>query len=160
MRYSTLAIALLCLSCGMVCVLAQTPAVVPAPRPGGLQTVSSVIGSRVQIGGTAYGTVSDIVLNDAGCLEYVVVANGDAYYVAPWGLAQWDGGAHVLTIPTSPTVLQQTRWSRAEWPSVSYGVLNERVGRAWPSGRVRGVDRGPGPNPQGARPVPGPVPPR
>lgn len=164
MRYFTLAIALLSLSSGMLCVLAQTPDVVPAPapRPSGLQTVSSIIGSRVQVSGTAYGTVSDIVLNDAGCLEYVVVSNGDAYYVAPWGLTQYDGGAHVITIPAPVSTLEQTRWSRAEWPAVSYGVLNERVGRAWPSGRVRGVDRGPGPvpapGPRGKRALPGPVP--
>ena len=50
-----------------------------------------VLGTKVSIsGGTEIGTVEDLVFDDAGNLEYMVVENGGKLITVPWEAAKFD----------------------------------------------------------------------
>ena len=50
-----------------------------------------VLGTKVSIsGGTAIGTVEDLVFDDAGNLEYMIVDNGGKLITVPWEAATFD----------------------------------------------------------------------
>jgi sporulation protein YlmC with PRC-barrel domain len=50
-----------------------------------------VLGTKVSIsGGTEIGTVEDLVFDDAGNLEYMIVDNGGKLITAPWEAAKFD----------------------------------------------------------------------
>src|SRR4051794_2434675 len=67
-----------------------------------IHTVTSVIGSSVRLqGGGDYGKIQDIVLNDSGCLEYVVVAYEDQYYVVPWTVAKVNYQERTILLDTT-----------------------------------------------------------
>src|SRR4029453_15206431 len=54
-----------------------------------IRTITTVIGSAVRLqGGGNYGKIEDVVINDSGCVEYVVIANEDQYYAVPWSVAK------------------------------------------------------------------------
>lgn len=105
-----------------------------------IRTVSSVIGSSVKLqDGTAYGKIEDIVLNDSGCLEYVVVTYEDSYYVVPWTVTRVDYQAHSILLNTTPQILRQVIFSRNDWRGVTYDTISRRTRQVFssPSGDVR-----------------------
>src|SRR5205814_9517095 len=53
--------------------------------------VKDILGSRITIqGGTAVGTVDDLVLSDDGYVEYLVVNSDGKYVLVPWEAARGD----------------------------------------------------------------------
>lgn len=76
---------------------AQPPAQPGQVRPIEKEVVTAtfrakeVLGTKVSIsGGTAIGTVEDLVFDDAGNLEYMVVENGGKLITVPWEAAKFD----------------------------------------------------------------------
>jgi hypothetical protein len=78
---------------GMGAVLAQQSDPLPPGAPGAPEgqretiRAKQVLGSKVNIqGDMAVGTVDDIVLDDHGNVDYLIVANSDGRLVTvPWG---------------------------------------------------------------------------
>ena len=51
---------------------------------------SALLGSKVSIRGKEeLGKVSDLVLDDRGCVEYLVVRYGEKFLPVPWGAVSW-----------------------------------------------------------------------
>jgi hypothetical protein len=64
---------------------------------------SQIIGATVNLrGGSRFGTVSDLVLGDGGCVDYVVASYGNEFVPIPWGVAMWVPGQRVLTVDIDP----------------------------------------------------------
>jgi len=58
-----------------------------------------VLGTRVNIrGGTAVGTVDDIVLSDEGVVEYLIVAHEGKMVTVPWEAAKFDYEKRAATV--------------------------------------------------------------
>ena len=75
---------------------AQTPTPVPG-SPAPVQGANSqfrakqILGTSIMIqGNTAVGTVDDLVFDDAGNLEYLIVANEGKLSTVPWEAAKFD----------------------------------------------------------------------
>ena len=75
---------------------AQTPTPVPG-SPAPVQGANSqfrakqILGTSIMIqGNTAVGTVDDLVFDDAGNLEYLIVDNGGKLTTVPWEAAMFD----------------------------------------------------------------------
>jgi sporulation protein YlmC with PRC-barrel domain len=75
------------------------PAQPVQPRPAEKEVATptfrakEVLGTKVSItGGTEIGTVEDLVFDDAGNLEYMVVENGGKLITVPWEAAKFDLG--------------------------------------------------------------------
>jgi len=102
-----------------------------APATPGVRRASTVLGARVSLqGGDAVGKVTDLVINDDGCIDYVVVASEDNYVLVPWsaGTVNFAERTIVLDIP-------QNRWrevptfTRDRWPDLSDARYTQRVQR-------------------------------
>jgi len=64
-----------------------------------------VLGTKVSItGGTEIGTVEDLVFDDAGNLEYMVVDNGGKLITVPWEAAKFDLGKKTATLSITQDV--------------------------------------------------------
>jgi len=93
-----------------------------------IHTVTSVIGSSVQLqGGGNYGKIQDIVLNDSGCLEYVVVAYEDQYYAVPWTVATVNYQERSIVLNTTQQDLRQVGFSRNDWRGVTYDQVSQKA---------------------------------
>ncbi len=89
----------------------RTRKAVPTPSAGlqgrdlGNQILrgSQIMGATVNLrGGSRFGTVSDFVLADSGCVEYVIASYGNQYAPIPWGVAMWVPGQRVLSVDIDP----------------------------------------------------------
>ena len=64
-----------------------------------VRRLSMVIGGAVQIAnGVSVGKIEDVVLNDSGCIAYVVVVYRDQYVAIPWSVATVDFGRRIVTV--------------------------------------------------------------
>lgn len=125
------------LVCGLVLVAAG-PAAGQEARPGELRKVSQIIGSSVLLQDNAsYGKVEDIVLNEDGCIEYVVVSREDRYALMPWGVATVDYGQRTVVFDVTPQVVQPLFFARDAWPNVADPQFNRRVGDAFGPRAIR-----------------------
>ena len=81
----------------------------PAAQPGAQPTTGAdasntfrakqVLGSKVMIAGnTGIGTVDDIVFDDAGNLEYLIVMDGTKLVTVPWEAAKFNLTEKVATV--------------------------------------------------------------
>jgi len=98
-------------------VFAQATRPVPVPvQPGQARPVEKevttptfrakeVLGTKVSItGGTAIGTVEDLVFDDAGNLEYMIVDNGGKLITVPWEAATFDLGKKTAVLSITQEV--------------------------------------------------------
>ena len=59
-----------------------------------------ILGTQIMIqGNTAIGTVDDLVFDDAGNLEYLVVDNGGKLTTVPWEAARFDRDKKMAVLP-------------------------------------------------------------
>ncbi len=64
-----------------------------------------VLGTKVYIAGeTQVGTVDDLVFDDAGNLEYLVVDNGGKLITVPWEAAKFDLAKKMAVLSITPDV--------------------------------------------------------
>ena len=99
-----------------------------------IRTVSTVIGSSVKLqSGDTYGKIEDIVLNDSGCLEYVVVAYEDQYYVVPWTVAKVNYQERSILLNTTQQDIRQVAFSRNDWRGVSYDQVSQKARQVYSS---------------------------
>ena len=84
---------------------AQTPTPVPG-SPAPVQGANSqfrakqILGTSIMIqGNTAVGTVDDLVFDEAGNLEYLIVANEGKLSTVPWEAAKFDLEKKMAVLP-------------------------------------------------------------
>ena len=82
---------------------AQVPATgSPAPVKGANSQfrAKQILGSQIMIqGNTAVGTVDDLVFDEAGNLEYLVVENAGKLSTVPWEAAKFDLEKKMAVLP-------------------------------------------------------------
>ena len=81
--------------------------------------VKSVLGSRVSItGGVAIGTVDDIIFDDDGYIDYLVVLNEGKYVVVPWQAAKFNFEQRSATVNITQQQFQQVpTFTTQTWPT-------------------------------------------
>ena len=94
--------------------------------------VSQILGSSVQLqGGAGFGKVQDIILSDAGAVEYVVVAREGNVALFPWNGATVNNGTRVMTYDVAPQVVQPLFVPAATFPTAVNPGYVERVGKVF-----------------------------
>jgi len=67
-----------------------------------IRTPRSILGARVSLqGGTGVGTVEDVVIDDDGRVEYLVVSNNGQLVTVPWEAAKYDYRTRVVSVPVT-----------------------------------------------------------
>jgi len=120
----------------------------------GVRRVSTLIGSPVRLqGGDQYGKIEDIVLNDAGCVEYVVISHDSDYILVPWTVTTVNYEERVIIVDTTPQKLAPLVFTRDNWPNPSDPQFTQRIQQVFGANALRREGRGgvnaPGPGDQG-----------
>lgn len=104
---------------GLSTAVAQTtppvpPASQPPPQPGSAAAVpqahraKAILGTAVRIqGDTQIGTVDDIVFDDAGMIEYLIVAKDNKLVTVPWEAAKFNFANRTATVNITPEQYQR-----------------------------------------------------
>lgn len=120
-----------------------------------VRRVSVVIGTEVRLQQESIGKVTDIVLNDGGCVEYMVVQYADGYVVVPWSAATVDYRAKTVVIRDVKVTrdrLRELTFTQDRWPDFAASDYSRRVQSVWgTAGRSGPGDLGVNP---GAKPMP------
>ena len=79
----------------------------PAAATTSTFRAKQVLGSKIMINNnTAVGTVDDMVFDQAGNLEYLIVANEGKLVTVPWDAAKFDVKNQTATLSITPQVWQ------------------------------------------------------
>jgi sporulation protein YlmC with PRC-barrel domain len=101
---------------------------VVTPGTGELRRVSQILGSTVALRETnEFGKVEDIVLNDQGCIEFVVVSHDNQYAMFPWGVGNWNFGQRVVTYDIAPNAVQPLFFAPNQWPNTTDPQFGRRM---------------------------------
>ena len=72
-----------------------------------IRRVSQILGANVRLQGEdTYGKVEDIVLDENGTVQYLVVSKGDRYVMMPYNAANVDYGQRVVIYDVTPQAVQ------------------------------------------------------
>lgn len=107
--------------------------------------VKNILGSKIHITGNVdAGTVEDIVLNEDGLVEYLVVANEGKMVLLPWEAARWDWGRRVATVEiTRERYHEIPTFVHDQWPNVYDTGYRERIYGYYgvKPGQIRRIER-------------------
>jgi len=82
--------------------------------------ISRIMGSTVRLqGNNNFGKVEDVVLDENGGIDYVVVAHDGRYAMLPWGPADVNYGDRVVTYDVAPKAVQPFLFAGEQWPDVA-----------------------------------------
>ncbi|MDB5340773.1 MAG: PRC-barrel domain protein [Planctomycetaceae bacterium] len=130
-------------------VSAQAPAAKPAGASSGqVFRAKQVIGSQVNIEGDAsVGTVDDIVLDDHGNVDYLIVINADNKLVTvPWDAAAFNIEKRIATVRIAPKVYQQIpTYTTEQYPTFAAPTYRTQIYKYYgitPGAERRAVRRG------------------
>ncbi len=100
--------------------LAQDSALKPIAANGSVQFVklSTVMNSKILIqDDQAAGQVVDVVMNESGCIDYVVASYNDKNYVIPYSAVTYRGPGRVIYLDIAPTQFRQVSFFTGnQWP--------------------------------------------
>lgn len=136
-----------------------------------IRKISKIIGSNVRLqGSNNYGKVQDVILNDNGGIEYLVVTHDNRYVMMPWTAANMNYGQGFITYNVTPQAVQPLLFAPTAWPDITQqqwitqtrtvfpGVIRHDVSRPVPIGPTGAPAPPPGaviPPPGAAVPPPG-----
>jgi sporulation protein YlmC with PRC-barrel domain len=98
-----------------------------------VRRVSTVISSRVVLAqGGSVGKVEDIVINEDGCVDYLVVAYQDEFILVPWSITTVNFQEQVVRLDaTRQTLRSVPTFTRGNWPNLSSRQYTQRLWSAW-----------------------------
>jgi PRC-barrel domain protein len=98
-----------------------------------VRRLSVVIGGSVQIAdGVSVGKIEDVVLNDRGCIDYVVVVYHDKYVAIPWSVATVDYGERIVTVDiTERRFAEVPTFTRTEFSVLTKSDFTQKVRSAF-----------------------------
>jgi PRC-barrel domain len=101
-----------------------------------VRRVSTVIGANVTLEADVQaGKVVDFVINDDGCIDYMVVSFQERFVVVPWTVATFDFERRTVTINvTEERFRDAPSFTGNNWAEVSNAQFTERV-RSFFAGR-------------------------
>jgi hypothetical protein len=101
----------------------------PAPAPQA-HRVKSVLGTKVSIqGNLVIGTVDDVIFDDNGYVDYLIVLNEGKYVVVPWQAAKFNFEQRTASVNVSEQQFRQvpTYTTTQNWPNVLEPAYRTRI---------------------------------
>lgn len=107
----------------------STTIVQTAPAaPVGVRKVSQILGSTVQLqDGSGFGKVDDIVLDEEGRIDYLVVSRDNQVAVMPYDAARVDYGRRVVVYDVTPQAAQPLFFAPTAWPNLADPQFSRRM---------------------------------
>jgi len=116
------------------------------PSEGGrVRKVTAIIGSSVTVqrGEMRLGKVTDLVINEGGCIDYLVVDSDDGFVVVPWGVVDYNVERRTIVISheISRERLKDITFTRDRWPDLYESRFTQKLRTAWGEKALRHGDR-------------------
>jgi hypothetical protein len=111
------------------CLLLAGAGLVLGQETVSVRKVSAVVGASVSLEqGGRFGKVEDLVLNDDGCVEFVIVSYEDEYIAVPWAVATVNFGERVIRLDLTRERLREIPTFRRErWPDFARGEYRDKL---------------------------------
>jgi hypothetical protein len=129
---------------------------------GATRRATEIIGSRVTVrGGDALGKVVDLVIDDGGMVDYLIVRYHDDFLAVPWGVVTYSSGDRVWVVDRriDRDRLRDFTFREGRWPDFRSERWRRSVRTVWgeralrrDTRDVRPGDRRPGDRPRDVRP--------
>lgn len=106
--------------------------------------VSTVIESKVMLQSESIGQVTDIVINDHGCIEYLVVHYGEEYIAVPWTVVQVNYQQHTVVIRNTQVTREKLKtltFTKDRLPSLSDQRFVQNMRTVWGANAFRSESR-------------------
>jgi PRC-barrel domain len=86
-----------------------------------VRRVSALIGSAVELqAGGKFGEIEDLIINDEGCIDFLVVVFEDKLIAIPFGVTRVDFGRRVVFIDVErELLLRAPSFARKQFPDLS-----------------------------------------
>lgn len=111
------------------------PAEAQADEGGRVRKVTTIIGSSVTIerGDVRLGKVVDLVVNEDGCIDFLVIDCDDGLVAVPWGVITYsvERRTVVITHEITRERLREVRFARDRWPDLYESRYTQRLRAAW-----------------------------
>ncbi len=128
---------------------APVPGTPVQPAPAGearqpqTHRTKAVLGSKVNIeGGLTIGTVDDIIFDDDGYVDYLVVLNEGKYVVVPWQAAKFNFEQRAATVNITQQQFQQVpTFTGQAWPTFDAAYQQRIYGYYGLTPHDRRIDR-------------------
>lgn len=105
-----------------------------------VRRVSTVVGGHFAIsGGEDFGKIEDLVINDRGCIEYVVIVHEDHYIPVPWTVVEVDYAKNVVMVDITRERLLEAP-SFAGWVEFTKTDWRDKTTKHFESHRERRTD--------------------
>src|SRR5262245_15666519 len=93
-----------------------------------VRRVSVVIGATIQFqGGAGSGKIEDVIINDNGCIEYVIVAYEDRFAVVPWSVTTVNFEQRTVSVNVTQEKIREVTFTRDSWQTISDPQFIQRV---------------------------------
>jgi hypothetical protein len=107
-----------------------------------VRKITAIMGSEVRLRAAALGKVTDIVINENGCVDFLIVRDEEEYVAVPWGVVRYEAGERTITVTTEVTreKLRSLRFRSAEWPDFYSEKWRRSAGEVWGEKALRRHD--------------------
>jgi hypothetical protein len=106
----------------------------------------SVLGSRVSIQGNLnIGTLDDIIFDDNGYIDYLIVQNQGKFVTVPWEAAKFNFEQHTMSVDVNQQQFQQVPTYTTQWPTFYEPAYRTQIYRFYglTPGQERRMERRP-----------------
>lgn len=100
---------------------------------GEVRTTSTVLKAKVTLrGGDSIGTVTDLVIGEGGCVEYVIVTYEERYVLVPWTAIKVNYTEQTVAVDLSLAAFKSVpTFTRTSWSNLSDRAFLRRVNTAF-----------------------------
>jgi hypothetical protein len=112
---------------------------------GEIRKVSVLMGSKVMIrDGGGLGEVVDMVINDTGCIDFLIVRYEDDYVPVPWTVTTFNAQRRSVVVNADITraKLRDITFTRNRWPNFYGDTFNRNLRTVWGERALRRDHRG------------------
>lgn len=124
------------------------------PDHGEMRRASAIMGSRVVVQeGEPLGEVVDMVINERGCIDFLIVRQEDQYIPIPWSVTTFNVQRRSVVVNTAIRIarLRELAFPRDRWPNFYGADYGRRLRGVW--GERTFYRSGPGAPEEGRRDV-------
>lgn len=110
-----------------------------------VRKATTVIGASVTVqrGELTFGKVTDLVISENGCIDFLVVDYDDSLVLVPWGVTTYSVEKRTIVITQEITreQLRAVAFTRGNWPDPYAAAYTGKLRTSWGEKGLRG-DRG------------------
>jgi hypothetical protein len=100
----------------------------------GFHRITTVVGTAFSLGNENVGKVVDVVFDNGGCIEYVLVQDTDGFVVVPWGVVTVNYDQKVVTVNSTTVTrdkLREVTFTEGRLPNFSDASFTQKMTTVW-----------------------------